>query len=258
MLIRRPTPHAPRPTLPKGRGNTPPGINTVGSALVSGFTRSAQGGVLLDRRPGVEVRWHHAIRLQQLHGFHRVVRSHRKAIADRQHRHVETGGADQFHVVEQPGVAGEVDLAVGEREQEPTGIAAAGAIGQHRAVMRDRHLHAAKRQIDSRRRCSSAAVFHALLAEPFADFKIRHDRRAGAVGDGGRVGHVVEVAVRHEHEIGFDLRPPSPARWASRSGTGRAESSCRRLPSTNSRAPASVSVVMPSQSLAEMAFICPE
>ena len=65
------------------------------------------------------------MRFEQLDGFHRVVGPHRKAIADRQHGQLEADGPDQFHVVKQARIAGEIDVAVGQRQHEPAGIAAA-------------------------------------------------------------------------------------------------------------------------------------
>ena len=47
-------------------------------------------------------------------------------------------------------------------------------------------------------------LLDSLLAEPFADLVIGDHRGAGAIGDRGGVGHVVEVAVRDENEIGLN------------------------------------------------------
>ena len=46
---------------------------------------------------------------------------------------------------------------------------------------------------------------HALFVEPLADFEIREHGRAGPLGDANRVGHVVEVAVRHEQVVGLHV-----------------------------------------------------
>ena len=138
----------------------PPGSITTGSVLVSALhARGPGAGVLCDRRPGVVVRRNHALRLQQLDRLDRVVGPHREPIADRQHGQVEPRRADQLHVVKQPGVASEVHLAVGQGQQEAAGIAAVAPVGQDRAVMSNRHLHAAERQLDCSRPGSSAACF---------------------------------------------------------------------------------------------------
>ena len=76
------------------------------------------------------MRRHDAARLDEFDGLECLVGAHRKPIADRQHGQVDSGRADLAHVEKQPRVAGEIDLAVLEREQEAARVASAGAVGQ--------------------------------------------------------------------------------------------------------------------------------
>ena len=167
--------------------------------------RGPGGGVLHDRRPGVVVRGHDAARLDQLDRGQRVVGAHRKTIADRQHGQVDALRADLLHVGKQGRVAGEINLAVGQRQQESARIA---------AVWRRR----ARSSCDGRssfargRRASvmpPPMFIGSVFLTPCFSSQVQISKFATTVapvrlGDLGRVGHVVEMAVRNEDVVGRD------------------------------------------------------
>ena len=68
--------------------------------------------------------------------------------------------------------------------------------------MGGRHLHAAEGQRDAAADVHRLGLFDPLLSQPVANFEIRHHRGPGPLGDLGRVGDVIEMAVRDQHDIG--------------------------------------------------------
>ena len=148
---------------------------------------------------------HDPPRGQQFHRLKRVVGAHRVIVPDRQGRQRQPASADQPHVGKQAGVAGEIDVSLGQRDDETSRIAAVGAVGQHRRVVRDRHFHAPKREVKAAAQVHRVRLLQPLGAEPLADLKVGDDRRAGAPRDLLHVGHVIEMTVGNKNPIGVDL-----------------------------------------------------
>jgi len=142
--------------------------------------------------------------LQHLRGAQRVVRPHRVIVADGQDSQIQPLFADQPHIAEQAGVAGEINLFALGRKQKPARVAAVGAIRQAGAVQRERELEIAEGMVVPTAQVLRVRL-RALRLGPVADFKIADDRRPRAFGDGDGVRDVVAVAVRDQNEIGLRL-----------------------------------------------------
>ena len=117
-------------------------------------------GILGDGRPSVVVDGKHAFGFEKLCGLDGVGGAHRKPVADGEAGEVDVVKfAEELHVGEEGGVAGEVDGGgfaggiTGERIREfedPTaGVAAVSAIGEGRSMERDSVCGTAEGEIDA-------------------------------------------------------------------------------------------------------------
>ncbi len=167
------------------------------------------GGVLSDRRPSVEVAGGSVFRAEKLDRFDRIVWAHGVKIANGNNGEVETAHCEELHFEEQGRIAGEIEALFGvtQSDEKPQGSTAVGAIGHARTMVRDRRFHVAKWQVDRTPgvHADELSFWNALLGEPLADFEIRNHLGAGALGDTYRVAQMIEVTMRKQDEIGFDI-----------------------------------------------------
>ena len=135
-----------------------------------------------------------------------LARSHREVVADRQHRVVGLPEvADQLHVAEDAGVAGEVDrAAVLEPDHEPAGLAAVGAVRRARGVegvherVRDAVELVGPALVEPRQ----LADVRALRAKPALQLHLRDHLGSGeALRKLDCVADVVAVAVRDADDV---------------------------------------------------------
>ena len=141
----------------------------------------------------------------QLDGFQGVVGTHREVVADWQDGQVDAILPDQLHVVEQAGVGGVVDRAVCQLQQDPTGIAAVGAVGQHGAVVSDRQLDGSPIEDVLAADVLGVRGGHSLPGQPLDDLVIGNHQGPGSVGHADRVPDVVTVSVTENNHIGRHL-----------------------------------------------------
>ena len=130
-----------------------------------------------------------------------VVGAHGEIVADGQGRQFQPLFAEQGHVAEEAGVAGEVEAAAFGRQQEARGVSAVRAVGQGRAVQGQGQLEPAEGV-----RVAAADVLGVrpdpVGLQPIADFEVGDDQGPGALGDGQGVAQVVAVPVGDQDEIG--------------------------------------------------------
>src|SRR5262249_51267809 len=81
-------------------------------------------------------------------------------------------------------------------------VAAVAAVGQRRAVERQRQLDPAERMAEAAAVLLAVDLLDPLLLQPQADFVVGDGRGASAAGDGDGVADVVAVAVGDEDEVG--------------------------------------------------------
>ena len=143
--------------------------------------------------------------LDKRHRGERVVGTHGEVVADAQNGDVHRFGGEQFHIVRQGGVTGNIDLVAGQVDQKTSRITAVGAIRQPRPVVGNGHLDPAKREIPAPADMHGVHVFHTLFTQPAGDFKIGDHRGTRAPGNGHRVAHVIEVPVGEQDIIGLQI-----------------------------------------------------
>ena len=144
--------------------------------------------------------------LEETGGTGGVLRSHGEIVADAENGEFERGTvADQLHVARQRRVAGVVEVPLGRLDEKTARITTVAAIG-HAARMRGRrHFDPAERKLFGSTQIHGMRFFDALFGEPIDNFPVGHERRAGALGDGHHVGHVIEMPVRNEDVVGRDF-----------------------------------------------------
>src|SRR5712691_620396 len=140
-----------------------------------------------------------ALHVEQLDGDGSFLRAHRVMVADRDHRDVRlVDAADQLHVAEHAGVAGEVDLLVVlGRDDDARRLAGVRAVRRRAGVerIRERELHAVHVDGAALVRCLQLALVDALLAEPACELDECDDRRTVLLREVDGVADVVAVAV---------------------------------------------------------------
>ena len=136
----------------------------------------------------------------------RVFRTHSEIVADAENGKFERGTvADELHVPGQRGVARVIEMSLRRLDEEAARISAIAAV-RHTARMRGRgHFDAAEWKLLRSAQIHGMRFFHALLGEPVDNFPVGHERRAGALGDGSHVGHVIEMPVGNEDVVGRDF-----------------------------------------------------
>ena len=173
------------------------------------------GGVLSDGGPSVVVDGEDGFGAEEFGGEEGMVGAHGEGVADGEAGEIDfVEFAEELHVGEEGGVAGEVDgfgfAAVFELDDPAAGLAAVGAVGEGGGVKGDGVGDGAEGE------GFGAAVVHiddvwgALFFEVGGDFVVGGDGGVGAFGDGEGVFGVVKVGVADEDVggvggVGFDI-----------------------------------------------------
>ncbi len=114
--------------------------------------------------------------------------------------------ADQAHITEQAGIAGQINLFTGlGGEQEAGRVAAIGAVRQPRAMHRLGQLEVTEGVFVPAADVLPVGV-NPLRLQPVGDLKIGDHWCACAPGDAQRVADVIPVPVGEQDEVGLRLR----------------------------------------------------